>query len=211
MIIRLLYIIIFFASGIVTGCAQTKSVSHTTAILTARSDSFFKFERIIPGNFIYLNVDVLDNIYVITAGNQLKKFSNMGDSLAVFNDVKKFGNPSYIDVNNPLKILVYYKNYSSVVVLDRLLTQRNSINFRKENIFSVKALATSYDNNIWLFDEQDFKLKKINDDGKVLLESSDMRQMVDTVPSPSLLIDSDNLVYLYDESRGFYILIITAL
>lgn len=74
-------------------------------------------------------------------------------------------------VNNPLKILVYYKNYTSVVVLDRFLTQRNSINFRKQSIFSVKAIATSYDNNIWIFDEQDYKLKKIDETGKLLLES----------------------------------------
>ena len=59
----------------------------------------------------------------------------MAIPLAVFNDVKKYGNPTYIDVTNPLKILLYYKNYSTVVVLDRLLNTRNTINFRKQNIF----------------------------------------------------------------------------
>ena len=196
-----IYIILLFLSGIC--CAQTKPADK---IITAISgDSVFKFERSIPGNYIYLNVDMLDNIYLITTGNQLKKVNNKGDSIAVFNDVKKYGNPSYIDVNNPLKILVYYKNYSTVVILDRLLTQRNTINLRKQNIFSVKAIATSYDNNIWVFDEQDFKLKKIDEDGSLLQESSDMRQLVDPVPSPSQIIDSDNLVYLYDEKKGFYI------
>jgi hypothetical protein len=148
---------------------------------------------------------VLDNIYLITAGNQLKKIDNNGDSVAVFNDVKKYGNPSYIDVNNPLKILVYYKNYSTVVILDRLLTQRNTINLRKQNIFSVKAIATSYDNNMWVFDEQDLKLKKINEEGMLIQESSDMRLLMDSVPSPQQIIDSDNLVYLYDEKKGFYV------
>ena len=148
---------------------------------------------------------MLDNIYLITAGNQLKKLNSNGDSVAVFNDVKKYGNPSYIDVNNPLKILVYYKNYSTVVILDRLLTQRNTINLRKQNIFSVKAIATSYDNNIWVFDEQDLKLKKINEEGNLIQESTDMRQLVDAVPSPQQIIDNDNLVYLYDDKKGFYI------
>ena len=187
------------------GCAQTKPNATALSIPAARSDSFFHFERSIPGNYIYLNVDMLDNIYLITSGNQLKKIDSNGDSVAVFNDVKKFGNPSLIDVNNPLKILVYYKNYATVVMLDRLLTQRNSINFRRQSIFSVQAIATSYDNNIWVFDEQDLKLKKIDETGKLLQESADMRQLVDSVPSPQLIIDSDNLVYLYDEKKGFYI------
>jgi hypothetical protein len=189
----------------INGCAQTKLGDSSNAASIPQSNADFKFEGIIPGNYIYMNIDMLGNIYLITAGNQLKKITPAGDSVAVFNDVKKFGNPSYIDVTNPLKILVYYKNYATVVILDRLLTQRNTINFRKQNIFSVKAIATSYDNNIWVFDEQDYTLKKIDEEGNVLLKSTDMRQLVDTIPSPQHIIDADNLVYLYDEARGFYL------
>jgi hypothetical protein len=127
----------------------------------------------------------LDNIYLLTTGNQLKKINNNGDSAGIFNDVKRYGNPSSIDVNNPLKILLYYKNYSTVVVLDRFLNMRNTINFRKQNIFTVNAISTSYDNNIWLFDEQNLKLKKIDDEGKVLQETIDWRNLFDTVPSPA--------------------------
>jgi hypothetical protein len=167
----------------------------------ARTNAYFKFTKFIPGDFTSMDIDVLDNIYLMTAGNQLKKLNANGDSVSVFNDVKKYGNPGFIDVSNPLKILVYYPNFSTVVILDRLLTFRNSINFRKANIFSVKTLATSYDNNIWLFDEQDFKLKKIDDDGKLLQESTDWRLLMDAVPSPTQLIDRDNFVYLYDKDK----------
>ncbi len=203
--ISILYIVIscFILSN--TGYSQTKKTAEKSAEPLLKSDSNFKYLRTIPGSFIYMNVDVLDNIYLISSGNQLKKLNSNGDSIAVFNDVKKYGNPSYIDVNNPLKLLVYYKNYSTVVILDRLLTQRNIINLRKQNIFSVKAIATSYDNNIWIFDEQDLKLKKISEEGKLILESTDMRQLVDPVPFPQQIIDCDNLVYLYDDKKGFFI------
>ena len=187
------------------GYAQANPQVITKVPASSKSNADFQYLGVIPGNYIYCDVDILDNIYLITAGNQLKKFRNSGDSVGVFNDVKKYGNPSYIDVSNPLKILVYYKNFSTVVILDRLLTIRNTINFRKQNIFSVKAIATSYDNNIWIYDEQDNKLKKIDDDGKLLLESTDIRLLVDSVPSPSRITDSDDFVYMYDEAKGFYI------
>ena len=171
----------------------------------AQNDSAFSFFKIIKGNYTNFNVDNLDNIYLITAGNQLKKINGNGDSVGVFNDVKRYGNLSYIDVTNPLKILLYYKSFATVVMLDRFLNIRNSINFRKKNIFTVQSIATSYDNNIWLFDEQDYKLKKIDEDGKLLQETTDFRMLFDSVPSPTQLTDKENFVYLYDAEKGFYI------
>ncbi|MBK7432778.1 MAG: hypothetical protein IPI66_02060 [Chitinophagaceae bacterium] len=170
-----------------------------------QSDSVFHFLRSVKGNFTGFNVDNLDNIYLINIGDQLKKIDARGDSAGVFNDVKRYGKPGYIDVTNPMKVLLFYPPFSTVVVLDRFLNMRNTINFRKQGIFTVQSIATSYDNNIWLFDEQEYKLKKIDEDGKVIQESTDFRLLFDSVPSPSQLIDRDNFIYLYDKARGFYI------
>ena len=171
----------------------------------AQGDSSFSFLKIVKGNYTNFNVDNLGNIYLITANNQLKKINNNGDSVGLFNDVKRYGSVSSIDVTNPLKILLYYKNFATVVVLDRFLNVRNTINFRKKNILSVQSIATSYDNNIWLFDEQDYKLKKIDEAGNLLQESTDFRMLFDSVPSPTQLTDKENFIYLYDAEKGFYI------
>jgi hypothetical protein len=199
------YLLVLSGFLLQAGFAQVKQKPDSTTGKPTANKSTFELLKKIPGNYIYLNVDVLDNIYLINNGNRLIKLNSNGDSVAVFNDVKKYGNPTLLDVSNPLKILLYYKPFSTVVILDRLLIMRNTINLRKQQIFSVQAIATSYDNNIWLFDEQDFKLKKVDEDGKLLQESTDMRSLVDTVPSPTQLIDNDNIVYLYDENKGFYL------
>ena len=199
---RLYILALAYCIGL-SSCAQAKPLQDSVKpLVTSTANDSFKLERIIPGIFNFMDVDVLNNLYLVTAGNQLKKINSNGDSLAVFNDVKKYGNPSLIDVTNPLKVLLYYKNYATVVILDRLLSQRNSINFRQQNIFRVKAIATSYDNNIWLFDEQAMKLKKINEEGAVLQESTDWRQLMNEVPSPEIIIDHNKFVYLYDPQNG---------
>lgn len=171
----------------------------------AQSDTSFRLIKKIKGKFSYLNVDNLDNIYVITQTNQLKKINANGDSLAIFNDVKRFGNPSYIDVSNPLKVLLYYNKFSTTVVLDRFFNVRNTINFRKQNIFLATSIAASYDNNIWIFDEQNYILKKVDENAKTLVETVDWRTFFDTVPSPIKIMDRNNFVYLYDTAKGFYI------
>lgn len=183
----------------------TLSFSIVTIDAAAQNDSSFHFIKSVLGNFSAFNVDNLDNIFLITNTNQLKKINTNGDSIAVFNDVKRFGNLSFIDVTNPLKILLYYKNYSTAVILDRFLNIRNTINFRKQNVFLVNTIAGSYDNNIWIFDEEEYKLKKIDESGNSLMESTGWRILFDSVPSPTQLIDRDNYVYLYDPEKGFYI------
>ena len=188
-----------------SACGQVRTGFDSVNVQGTKSNSAFSYVSFIPGNYSFIDIDVLDNINLITETNRLKKIKENGDSVAVFNDVKRYGTPSLIDVSNPLKILVYYQNYSTVVILDRFLSFRNSINFRKKNIYRVRALATSYDNNIRLFDEQDSKLKKTDDEGNVLTESNDFRQIFDTVPSPAFITEADNNTYLYDPKRGFYI------
>jgi hypothetical protein len=91
------------------------------------------------------------------------------------------------------------------VVLDRFLNTRSTIDLRRQNLFQVKAIGQSYDNNIWAFDELESKLKKIGDDGKVKDQSTDFRLLFDSMPSPQFIVDQDKLVYLYDSIKGVYI------
>lgn len=177
----------------------------TAAPVSAQTDSVLQFSKNIPGSFTYFNVDNLDNVYLVNNNNQLKKLNSKGDSIGIFNDVRKYGKLFYIDVTNPLKLLLYYQNFSTVVVLDRFLMVRNVINLRTQNIFKAKAIANAYDNNIWVFDEGDAKLKKIGENGDLLSETVDCRLIFDTIPSPTQIIDEGGFVNMYDPNKGFFI------
>jgi hypothetical protein len=107
---------------------------------SSSSANNLKLTGFIPGEYTYMNVDILGNIYLISSGNRLIKLNNNRDSVAVFNEVKKYGNPSYIDVSNPLKILVYYKN--------------KTIYFEKNSFLSSKKINENVD----------FIIKKMNGD-----------------------------------------------
>jgi hypothetical protein len=159
----------------------------------------------IPGSFTDFEVDNLGNMYVLNADNRLKKLSATGDSLAVFNDVRRYGRVTYIDAANPLKILLYYQEFGTIVMLDRFLNNINSIDLRKFNLFQVKSIGLAYDNNVWIYDELEGKLKKIADDGSLISETTDIRQLTDSVPDPDVLIDQGGLVYLYDSLKGVFI------
>lgn len=171
----------------------------------AAQEAGFKLQYTVPGNFSELAVDNLGNLFVITPNGQLKKFGPGGDSIAVFNNLRKYGKLSSLDVSNPLKVLLYYKEFQTIVILDRFLGVRATLDLRRSGIFQVKCIAQSYDNNIWVFDEQESKIKKIGDDGRVIDQSTDFRMLFDSVPSPGWIIDQDKQLYLYDPGKGVYI------
>lgn len=149
--------------------------------------------------------DNLGNLYVLTDAGQLMKLNNRGDSLNVFNEVRRYGTVYAMDVTNPMKILLYYRNFSTIVMLDRYLNIVNTIDLRKHGIFQARAVGLAYDNNIWIFDEQSSKLKKIDENGKQITETVDLRQVADFTLLPVKIIDRDGLVYLVDATNGLLV------
>ncbi|MEO8721144.1 MAG: hypothetical protein ABI372_08565 [Ginsengibacter sp.] len=171
----------------------------------AQHDSLFRFLNQIDIPLSSFTVDNIGALYLITPENQLKKYDEKGDSVGVFNRVTQYGKLTYVDAGNPWRTILFYQNFSTIVLLDKYLNMVTSINLRQQNIFKVHAVASSYDNNIWLFDEQDSKLKKIDDNGIVLSETVDFRLLFDSVPDPIKIVDRAGFVYLYDPLKGIYV------
>jgi hypothetical protein len=171
----------------------------------AQKDSSFTFKRVIRGDIVDFTVDNLGNMYLLSSNNQLKKISATGDSLAVFNIVRSHGNLYSMDVSNPLKILLYYREFATIVEVDRFLNILNTIDLRNLNIYQAKAIGLAYDNNIWVYDDLEAKLKRIGDDGSLIDETTDIRQLTETAPDPTIISDQSGFVFLYDSAKGLYI------
>lgn len=174
-------------------------------LATAQSDSSFRLLRVMQGDYIAFTTDNLDNLYVLTSRNQVKKYNSNGDSVGVYNDVRKFGQATLIDVSNPLKVLLYYRDFATVVMLDRFLNVVNSIDLRKQGVLQARAIGQSYDNKIWVYDELEAKLKKLDEDGKLLQETADFRILLSEPLSPVKIADENKYVYLYDPARSVYV------
>jgi hypothetical protein len=170
-----------------------------------RADSNLKLIQTIKGNYTNFTVDMLGNIYLLNKEGRLKKIKPNGDSIAVFNDVRNFGKLTAIDASNPLKVLLLYKDFGTVVWLDRLLQVRNKINLRQLQLFQVNTICQAFDNGIWLYDEAAARLKRIKDDGSIAQQTGDLRQQVEEAPAPSFIVDQEKLVYLYDTTKGVFI------
>jgi hypothetical protein len=115
----------------------------------ATTDTFFVFNKVAGEQVTDFTVDNLGNLYIVSNTGQIKKIGPNGDSIAVFNNVRQYGKLYLIDVTNPLRALLYYRDFGTIVVLDRFLNTRATIDLRKQQLFQVNAIGQSYDNNIW--------------------------------------------------------------
>lgn len=170
--------------------AQTDSTIHLSE------------QQFIKGDFTNFYIDNLGNVYLLNADNQIKKINDKGDSVAVANALKRFGDIYSMDASNSLKVVVYYKDFTTIVVLDRFLKNVNTIDLRKYGILQARSVAISYDNNYWVFDEVENKLKKVDDNGNILLSTPDLRMVFSESFLPEKIIDYDGYVYLYNKSKG---------
>ncbi len=170
-----------------------------------QQDSVFQLLRVLRGDIVSFTVDNLDNLYVLNSRNQVKKFNPNGDSVAVYNDVRKFGQATLIDVSNPLKVLLYYRDFATVVMLDRFLNAVNTVDLRKAGILQARTIGQSYDNKIWVYDELDARLKKIDEDGKPMQETPDFRLLLGQAITPVKIADENKYIYLYDPAKGVYV------
>ena len=157
------------------------------------------------GDFALFSADNIGNLYLLQKSNQLKKRNPQGDSMGVFNDVRRFGKLTSINSTNPLRTLLFYKDYRNIVMLDRFFNVVNVIDLRKQNLFQVSTICASFDNNLWLFDEQESKLKKISEDGKKLMETVDLRVGLGEALAPEYLADQNGFVYVYDSKKGMLV------
>src|SRR5690348_16238431 len=89
------------------------------------------------------------NIYVLS-GSVLKKYDGHGKLLFQHDD-KTYGNITYVDVNDPLKVMVFYKDFPALVFLDNTLSINGTPISPGSLGFPLTTLACgSHDNGAWL-------------------------------------------------------------
>lgn len=148
--------------------------------------------------------DQQGNIYITTQENSVVQFNRNGDSLNIYRSARH-GSIQTVDATNPFKILVYHASQSKIVLLDRFLSPTNEIDLRKINLYSPTAIGMSIDGNIWVFDQINSKLLKIDEHLNIILQSNDIRVETGVNPEICFLLEKDNKVYLCDENKGIFI------
>lgn len=151
-----------------------------------------------------MTTDKLLNSYVATNENELVKFSPKGKELYRYSNFD-LGEISYIDASNPFNILIFYEEYQIIEILDRTLSKTASFDLSATDLLNVKAVAMSNNQQIWIYDELNFKLKKMDALGDIVFESADLSNLLLTNFSPTFMVEKGGNIYLSQANHSVFI------
>jgi hypothetical protein len=148
---KILFIILFNFYCLFVSSQNVIPVSklETTAI---ECDAFLGFDN-------QQNIFSLKN-NVLTKKSQTKTYQYNNLSL---------GKITKVDFQNPLEIVVFYKNFNTVVLLDNQLNEIKKIDYNlKSTPLNIEAVALSSQNQIWIYDSITSKIGLHNTNNDVI-------------------------------------------
>jgi hypothetical protein len=152
----------------------------------------------------FASADHLGQVYRITAANGIEKYGSEGQLLSQYTGQRE-GRADYLDVVNPMKILVWYRDFRSLVILDRNLTMLGSLSMLSAGFPEVRTVASSRDGHLWIYDEVLFRLMKITQEGTVLHESPHVGQWYSRPVSIIWMKELDTRLYAMDQHFGLLV------
>ncbi len=147
-------------------------------------------------------LDRLGNCYAVKNGSEIIKLDANGTILNS-NSRRDLGTPDIIDATNPLRILVFYKDFGFISILDNQLSKQNDINLRLMNIASPTLVAGANDGGIWVFDSETVQLFKIDINLNQSKINVDIRQLLNQTIKPMRMEVSTNFLCLADEHSSY--------
>ena len=194
-----LLFIVLISSVISVACTSKKAIVEQSTIVDSET-------YLIAGkNFSQLQVDNIGNIFMVKNNRVLHKYDSDGKLINTY-DIESGGFIHSVDALNPLYILIYYRDAGRVVLLDRNLALLNEITISDWSQNDLTAVCLSNDNNLWIYDNTERKLKKYSRNGQLITESMDLYGMTSLNTTVNHMVEHSNSVFLRNEENTLIVM-----
>jgi hypothetical protein len=101
---------------------------------------------------------------------------------------------------------VFYQDFGQISYLDDVLSVIGSrISLLEQGLDQATLSCSSWDDGIWLYDPQDFELKRLGNDLRLSHQSGNVNQLVGIEANPNFIIEKNNFVYLNNPLTGILV------
>lgn len=113
------------------------------------------------------------------------------------------GEISSVDVFNPMKIIVFFKDFSKIVILDNTLSEQGgALDLNEVSLEETSLVCTSYNNGIWYYNPLKFQLTRLENSTKNINISANISNILNKNIQPNFLVEFNNRLYLNDPTNG---------
>ncbi len=111
-----------------------------------------------------------------------------------------------VDVTSPQKILVYFRDFTKILILDNTLSPTSeAIDLTAIELDETTLVCRSYNNGIWYYDPVRFELIRKNQALETTNNSGNIANLLDKNIQPNFLIEYNNSLYLNDPENGILV------
>ncbi len=149
-------------------------------------------------------IDKLGNYYFIKNNNIIKYDKNFNPKAEYSNNL--LGKISSLDVSNPFRIMLYYKDFNQIVFLDSELAELKSpVSLDELNLFDAAAVCYSLNGGFWVFRNHSSQIVQFSSQLRQVQQGAQlMRTGKDR--KPLKMIETANNVFIWFDSNNIFIL-----
>ncbi|MCB0429168.1 MAG: hypothetical protein KDD54_03560, partial [Flavobacteriales bacterium] len=139
-------------------------------------------------------------------GDQLLRWPMDYPHQVVNYSLKNAGQPTFVDVSNPLKPMLYFGTFSQVQYLDRQLSaQGTPISLDEIGYPAAQWACSSFNNGLWIYDRNKLQLIRLDAGGRETHRSPNLSQILNH--NPDIYQVSQGSLYLCAGERTSGIMI----
>ncbi len=172
-------------------------------LFSFKGDKLVLHKRIyIQGN--YFSTDNLGNCFIVDR-DEITKYDGNGTIFNKFS-IKAFGPIESIDATNPMKVMVFYKDFSKLIYLDNTLSLNgNPVDLEEYGLTQAKVICASHSDGIWFYDQQRFALIRLDKDLNTVQNTSNINQLLGVEINPNFICEYNNSLYLNNPETGILV------
>ncbi len=130
---KLLFILLFF-SAFTYG-------QYTNPVASQMSKQFIQADEYVGEDSMAFQYFIKNNILFKKKGNIFLQYKN-----------PSLGKITKVDIQNPLRVILFYENFNTVIALDNQLNEVQKLNFSEiNNNIIASAVGSASQNNLWVF------------------------------------------------------------
>ena len=147
--------------------------------------------------------DALGDIFVATTRNEILKFDDTGYFEGSYSN-KKYGTITSIDATIPFKFLMYFGDFQTIMLIDRILNPIVTISLNDFSVSQVQGVSAADDGTIWVYDAgaRNF-LKFFLDNNTIKLDATFPINNSNRFNCEQMLVNSSG-IYINDTQKGIF-------
>jgi hypothetical protein len=152
-----------------------------------------------------LTTDPFGNYYEISV-TEIKKFNQSAELQYTYSN-NLLGEIASVDATNPLKLLVYFRDFTNILILDNTLSPTSEVlDLTTIELEETSLVCRSYNDGIWYYNPVKFELIRKGNDLVTSNTSGNLSTLLNKNIQPNFLVEYNNKLYLNDPKNGILVL-----